>query len=95
MRPHPAWPTDVPRPRRRGPTAWQRLVLTAAVAAAVLAAFSARRGQGGLFWLAERGRLLPGDLLGLPRQRRPLAEHAAEHLPNGETPRSPTRNISA
>ena len=54
MRPHPAWPTDVPRPRRRrGPAAvWPRLVLTAAVAAAVLSALSARRqselryGQG-------------------------------------------------
>jgi hypothetical protein len=58
MRPHPAWPTDVPRPRRRrGATAlWQRLLLTAAVAAAVLSAFSARRGQGGLFGLAESGR---------------------------------------
>ena len=45
MRPHPAWPTDVPRPRRRrGPAAvWPRLVLTAAVAAAVLSALSARR----------------------------------------------------
>ena len=48
MRPHPAWPTDVPRPRRRrGPAAvWPRLVLTAAVTAAVLSALSARRGQG-------------------------------------------------
>jgi hypothetical protein len=50
MRPHPAWPTDVPRPRRRrGPAAvWPRLVLTAAVAAAVFTALSARRGQGEL-----------------------------------------------
>lgn len=50
MRPHPAWPADVPRPRRRRASyaLWPRLVLSAAVAAAVLSALSARRGQGDL-----------------------------------------------